>query len=119
MKGYFVKQGRDMFIFSSFEEAEEWLLDCHSFNDYLDMCIWVADLVKVNFPFECCKSEYALLTVSGFKRGTLAYNDSYQTTNEKIRMRFNRINGEYEIEVYELHNIEEYVAEISVKIKRN
>ena len=33
MKGYFVKRGRDMFIFSSFEEAEEWLLDCHSFDE--------------------------------------------------------------------------------------
>jgi hypothetical protein len=119
MKGYFIKQGRDMLIFSSFEEAKEWFLDYRSFDIYLDTSIWVADLVKVNFPFERCESEYALITVPGIDMGTLAYNDNHQTVNEKIEMRFNRVNGEYEIDVYELHNIEEYVAEISVKIKRN
>lgn len=119
MKGYFIKQGRDMLIFSSFEEAKEWFLDYRSFDIYFDTCIWVADLVKVNFPFERCESKYALLTVSGFDRGTLVNSDSYQTVNEKIQMRFNRVNGEYEIDVYELYNIEEYVAEIEIKIKRN
>ena len=119
MKGYFFKQSSRMHIFPSFEEAKEWFLEDCTYDDYFYTSILVADVVAVDFSSEHCKTKYALLVFGDDIEGCFVYGDDYHTINEKIEARFNRANGKYEISVYELHNIEEYVAEINVEIKRN